>query len=259
VTGARPAGLAGSGLAGSGAAAAFVPDPAFGRIFTTSRLVRMTDVTPAGRLRLDAIARYLQEAAEDDVTDSGWDEPYDWLLRRSVVTIAGFPAHRERVTVRTFCSGTGPRWAERTTTVAGPSGDLIQARAVWVAVARQTGAPAPLSPEFLAVYGESARGRKVTARLSHPAPDPALPGRPWPVRAADLDPAGHVNNTVHWAAAEEALAGAGWLPSAAEIEYAQPILPGSEPLLVVGEHLPSGLDVWLMDGGDRLVSVRLSA
>ena len=253
--------MTGGGVTGGAVteSAAFVPDPVSGRIFATSRLVRMTDVTPSGRLRLDAVARYLQEAAEDDVTDSGWDEPYDWLLRRSVVTIAGFPAHRERVTVRTFCSGTGPRWAERTTTVSGPGGDLIQARAIWVAVASQTGAPAPLSREFLAVYGESARGRRVTARLYHDGPDPALTGRPWPVRAADLDPAGHVNNTVHWAAAEDALAGAGWLPSAAEIEYAQPILPGSEPTLVVGEHLPSGLDVWLMAGRDRLVSVRLSA
>ncbi len=253
--------MTGGGVTGGAVteSAAFVPDPVSGRIFATSRLVRMTDVTPSGRLRLDAIARYLQEAAEDDVTDSGWDEPYDWLLRRSVVTIAGFPAHRERVTVRTFCSGTGPRWAERTTTVSGPGGDLIQARAIWVAVASQTGAPAPLSREFLAVYGESAHGRKVTARLYHDGPDPALAGRPWPVRAADLDPAGHVNNTVHWAAAEDALAGVGWLPSAAEIEYAQPILPGSEPTLVVGEHLPSGLDVWLMAGRARLVSVRLSA
>ena len=41
----------------------FTADPAQGRRYTTARLVRSTDVTPDGRLRFDALARYLQEAA----------------------------------------------------------------------------------------------------------------------------------------------------------------------------------------------------
>lgn len=236
----------------------FVPDPRTGRLYRTSRLVRTTDVTASGRLRLDAIARYLQEAAEDDVTDSGWDEPYDWVLRRSVVRISGFPSHWDQVAVRTFCSGLGPRWAERTTTVADASGDVIQARAIWVAVARETGAPAALSERFRAVYGISAQDRKVSARLCLSGPGREADGRAWPVRAADFDPAGHMNNTVHWAAAEDALASVDWLPGHAEIEYAQPILPGCEPTLVSAEGAPGSLDVWLMDGDDRLVSLRLS-
>jgi acyl-ACP thioesterase len=254
---------------------AFAPDPASGRIYSTSRTVRTTDVTPAGRLRLDAVARYLQEAAEDDITDAGWDEPYDWLLRRCALTILGFSAHGDRVSLRTFCSGLGPRWAERTTTLSGANGDLIQARAVWVAVARDTGSPAPLSPEFRRVYGPSAQDRKVSARLSHPGPnvddppgradrqrpaqgaDGARSQRPWQLRASDFDTAGHVNNTVHWAAAEDALAGLDWLPASAELEYHQPILPGCEPCLVVSRS-PGGLDLWLMTGPDRLASARLT-
>lgn len=238
------------------ARAGFAPDPAAGRVYATSRTVRTTDVTAAGRLRLDAIARYLQEAAEDDVTDAGWDEPYGWLLRRCSLTIGGFPRHGDQVRLRTFCSGLGPRWAERTTTLSGGNGDLIQARAVWVAIAVDTGSPAPLSPEFRRVYGPSAQGRKVSSRLSHPGPGGG-DRRPWPLRASDFDPAGHVNNTVHWAAAEDALAGLDWLPASAELEYSQPILPGCEPCLVVS-HSPGGLDLWLMTGPDRLASARLA-
>ena len=48
--------------------APFQARPAAGRVFSTARRVRSTEVTPAGRLRLDALARYLQEAAEDDLT-----------------------------------------------------------------------------------------------------------------------------------------------------------------------------------------------
>src|SRR5215469_10579554 len=117
-------------------AAAFAPDPAAGRLFTTSRSVRSTDVIATGLLRLDAIARYLQEAAEDDVADAGWDEPYDWLLRRCVLTVRKYPAQGDLVRIRTFCSALGPRWAERTTTLSVEAADLVQATALWVAVAR---------------------------------------------------------------------------------------------------------------------------
>lgn len=235
----------------------FAADPPAGRLYHAERTVRGTDVTPAGQLRLDAIARYLQDAAEDDVAESRWDEPQDWLLRRCELVIGGYPCRGDEVRLRTFCSGLGPRWAQRTTTLSGKDGDLIQASALWVAIARQTGAPAQLSEEFRRVYGPSAQGRTVSARLTHPAPDPWLGQRPWPLRAADFDTAGHVNNAIAWAAAEDALAGLSWRPSRAESEYHRQILPGCEPGLIAC-HSPGGLDAWLVDGKDRLVSIRLA-
>lgn len=235
----------------------FVPDPPTGRVYTTARTVRSADATPSGRLRLDGLARYLQEAAEDDVADAGLDEPCDWLLRKSSVVIRGYPELGEAVALRTFCSALGPRWAERTTTVAGEQGDLIQARAVWVAVSREGGAPVPLGPGFRQVYGASSQGRVVSARLFHPAPDPASQWRPWPLRASDFDVAGHVNNAVHWAAMEDALAQVSWLPARAGIEYHRPILPACEPVLVA-DHSPGHLSAWLMTGASRLASARLT-
>jgi acyl-ACP thioesterase len=106
-------------------APAFLPDPAHGRVFGVSRPVRSTEVTPGGRLRLDALARYLQEAAEDDLADAGWQEPYDWLVRRVVLAIGGYPVHGESLRLRTFCSAIGPRWVERTTTVSRSGSDLM--------------------------------------------------------------------------------------------------------------------------------------
>ena len=233
-----------------------MPDPPRGRVFTTARVVRGTDVTPSGRLRFDALARYLQDAAEDDLTDAGWDEPYGWLLRRCVVAVREYPGGGQQVNVRTFCSATGPRWAERTTTLSGPSGDLVQARALWVAITRADGRPCPLGAAFDRLYGPSTGGRQVTARLSHPGPPPAHTGRPWPLRAADIDPAGHVNNSIHWAAVEEVLAGLAAAPVAAELEYHRPILPGQQPCLVTS-HERDETGVWLLDGAHRLASARL--
>lgn len=282
----------------------FRPEPPTGRVFAGTRPVRSTDVTPSGRFRLDALARYLQDVAEDDVAATGWQAPYGWLLRRCTVVIRGYPQSGERLRLRTFCSATGPRWAERTTTVAGPGGDLIQAVAVWVAADRATGRPCPLGEEFHRIYGEAAQGRSVSARLSLPGPESVLPdpqkagpGREWPLRASDFDMAGHVNNSVHWAALEDVIAGLGWLPASAELEYHRPIRPGCRPSLltgpeaslgsgpgadaidgpidgrtngtsgapasgraggVTGSENGRGLYVWLLDGAQRLASGQLA-
>jgi len=238
-------------------APAFRPDPPRGRVFTTTRQVRSTDVIPAGRLRLDALARYLQQAAEDDVSDAGWDGSYFWLLRRVALAIRGYPAHRERISLRTYCSATGPRWAERTTVVSGAGGDLIQSTAIWVAVSAD-GRPVPLDESFQRVYGPSTGGRRVSARLTHPGLPESAQGRTWPLRAADFDTAGHVNNAVHWAAVEDELAGLDWLPGRAELEYHRPILPGAEPELVTARE-PGELRAWLREGQQRLASAWLTA
>jgi acyl-ACP thioesterase len=236
----------------------FRADPVQGRVFTTTRQVRSTDVTPAGRLRLDSLARYLQQAAEDDVGDAGWDGPYLWLLRRVALAIRGYPAHRERISLRTYCSATGPRWAERTTTVSGADGDLIQSTAIWVAVSAGDGRPVPLDEMFQRIYGPSTGGRQVSARLSHPGLPGSAAARPWPLRAADFDTAGHVNNSIHWAAVEDELAGVDWLPGHAELEYHRPILPVAEPELV-SRPGPGELRAWLRDGPQRLASAWLTA
>ena len=67
---------------------AFAPRPEAGRVFTVSREIRSTDATSRGRLRLDALARYLQDVAEDDVADAGLRDPQFWLLRRATVSMA---------------------------------------------------------------------------------------------------------------------------------------------------------------------------
>lgn len=134
----------------------------------------------------------------------------------------------------------------------------MRATAVWAAVDPRTGRPCPLGAQFHRRYGASAGGRTVSARLSHPRP-PTRPAaaRPWPLRATDFDASGHVNNTVHWAAVQDAAAGLGWQPSAAAIEYPRPILPGQEPRLVLRQTAD---EAWarLVNGGQPLASARLA-
>jgi acyl-ACP thioesterase len=234
----------------------FTADPATGRVFTASRTVRGPDVTIDGRLRLDALARYLQEAAEGDLADARLRTGYGWVVRKCAVSVASFPRLGQRLEVRTFCSAVGPRWAERTTTLGSAAGDLVQARAVWAAVAADSGRPCPLGAEFYRVYGPSTAGRSVSVRLSHPRPAEPSAAGPWPLRATDFDASGHVNNTVYWAAVEDAVAGLGWLPGSAEIEYHRPALPGCSPRLLC-DNGPDQAWAWLLNGASPLASARL--
>jgi acyl-ACP thioesterase len=244
----------------------FATEPPQGRVFEGSRRVRATDATATGRLRLDGLARFLQDVARDDVADTGWEPPYGWLLRRCAVTVREYPPFAARVTLRTFCSGTGPRWAQRTTTAISGGGAVIQAVALWVAVDHATGQPCSLGDDFYRFYGEAAQGHRASARLELPGPDGNASARDWPTRAADLDTAGHVNNTVYFAALEDVIQESqANPPRRVLLEYNRPILPADRPALrsAVVPASPDGpgyIDAWLTDpGGEiRYASARLT-
>jgi len=197
-----------------------------------------------------------------------------WVLRRLRLVVARFPRFGDAVEVATFCSGTGALVAERRSTVSTGGEPLVEAVALWVHLDPDGLHPRPLPSGFDRVYGVAAAGRRVRARLRHPAAPPAgALSRPWRFRAADLDLAGHVNNAVYWQVVEEELAGAE--PSAdvpsqlrhraqdavlggprwghAEIEHRAPADAGEAAVLADGAMR------WIVAGGDVVATVRLGA
>ncbi|MHB8246154.1 MAG: acyl-[acyl-carrier-protein] thioesterase [Acidimicrobiales bacterium] len=232
--------------------------PTHGRVFAAEYMVRLGDVAPGRRARLDAIARYLQDVAEDDASDAGWPASIGWVLRRSALTIRRFPVLGERLRVETFCSGSAAMWAERTTTISGDAGALLQASAVWVAIDVATGRPTRLGELFERVYMPSTGGRRASARLTlgPPSDDALARSATWPLRASDFDVWRHVNNAVSWEAVEDAMEGLGWLPVRAELEHNDAITATDSPHLVRDES-EDHLNVWLVDGSRVLTSARL--
>jgi acyl-ACP thioesterase len=207
------------------ASTALLPN-AGGRVFENTRQVRLGDADATGRLRLDALARHLQDVATDDSRDSGMDhQPIVWVVRRAALAVMRWPRYLERVTYSTFCSGSGPHWAERRTRARGDGGGHVEAAVLWASLDPASGRLAPLNEAFDRVWGPAAGGRTVSARLLQPGPAADAAARPWPVRAADLDVMGHVNNAVHWQAVEDQIARSlpGRVPVAAECEYRLPI------------------------------------
>jgi acyl-ACP thioesterase len=237
-------------------ASELLPAPAAGRVFTERFRAGLGDVAPGGRVRLDAIARWLQDAAFADVIDSGLRDDGVWVVRRLRLSVARFPRFGETAEVATWCSGTGPLWAERRTSVRGDDGSAVEAVALWVHLDADGARPRPMPEGFDDVYGPSAAGRRVRARLRHPAAAPAgAVSRPWRFRAADLDLAEHVNNAVYWQALEEELVGsassdAPGEPLDAEIEHRAPGDVGEATVLREGDRL------WIADrDGDVLATL----
>jgi acyl-ACP thioesterase len=200
-----------------------VPVPEVGRVFRQTLRPGLADAAPSGRVRLDGLARWVQDLAYADVEDAGVEDESVWVVRRMRFRIERFPRFGEDVEALTFCSGYGRLWAERRVDFGSPSG-RVEITGVWVHLDPRRQLPAPLPESFDRLWAESAQGRKVKARLRHPNPNGDEVPVPWFFRQSDADIAQHVNNAAYWEPIEEHLGDPDSVD--AEIEFREPAQPG---------------------------------
>ncbi|HUA71313.1 MAG TPA: acyl-ACP thioesterase domain-containing protein [Solirubrobacteraceae bacterium] len=184
-----------------------VPWPERGRLFSERARARLADCAPTGRLRLDALARWAQDVAYADAVEAGLSRRAAWVVRRTRMRVDRFPRFGEEFTLATFCSGLGRMWAERRTsmTPVGEAAGTVEVVSLWVHLDPLSGRPTKLTADEIAMWGESAEGRTVNARLRHPSPDGVADSFRWQFRNSELDLAGHVNNAAYLTPVEEEL------------------------------------------------------
>ncbi|HEX8976690.1 MAG TPA: acyl-ACP thioesterase domain-containing protein [Solirubrobacteraceae bacterium] len=214
-----------------------------GRTFSLARRPGFADCTPSGRMRLDALACWLQDVAYADVEDAGLAAAAVWVVRRTRIRVNRFPRFGERFRCTTFCSGLGRMWAERRTDVVGEDGERpdVEAVSLWVHLDPGSWRPVPLTEDEIETYGPSVVERRVSARLRHPTPNGGPDVREtshWSFRRTECDIAAHVNNAAYWQPLEEELL-AGPEPDPgtidAEIEYRIPAQAGEHRLRSEGD------------------------
>ena len=198
--------------------------PAQGRTFTSRRRVRLSDLDGRGRVRLDALARFLQDVAIDDVQETGWRMPeHLWFIRSICVDVLA-PFERDQVVeLVTWCSGlaaiaTGRRWS-----LHGDAGGRAEVESVWIHLGPDE---RPARIDGFDIYAEATGGRSVSTKLELPDPPADAARTPWPLRATDIDRHGHMNNAVHWQAVEDRLLRHGTDPARplrAYLDYRAPI------------------------------------
>ena len=210
-----------------------------GRKFSTSRKVRLGDVTPKGRVRLDAVARYLQDIATDDSLDGNYSEPHSWVVRRTQMWVNSFPKYLDEIQLTTWCGALGSHWAERRTQIKCAGEVVIETAALWVRVDFKTMKPVALSKELTELLSSATNGRKISSRLEigRNLPDLAsnkATSQDWPIRFSDMDAVGHLNNAAYWEVLEEYLGSNSGqrAPLRATVEHHGAIDPGDKVQIV---------------------------
>jgi acyl-ACP thioesterase len=233
-----------------------IPPPLHGRTHSSRRRIRLSDVDPHGRLRLDAAARFLQDAAIDDVQETGWGMPeHLWFVRRIRIDVLSPFLDDGEVALTTWCSGVASTGAARRWSLRGDAGGRIEVDSIWIHL-DAAGSPARI--EGFGVYSEAAGERRVSTRLELPDPPADAPRASWALRATDVDRHGHVNNAVHWQAVEELLPSLDVDPREplrAELDYRRPVDLGESLELLASSA--TGL-VGFATGSDLMAVAKVS-
>ncbi len=228
----------------------YVPEPAQGRRFSIHTLVRLSDASPSSHWRLDGVARALQDAATEDWEDCGIVTDALWLARRTSFRRVGpWPVIYDRLKLTTFCAGVGAAWAERRTNVYVDEKLVIEASSLWVPVDPR-GFPVRIPRTFYEIFGEAMGDRRVSGRVPVTAPPPEASKRPWPLRRADLDVIGHVNNAAVWQAVAEVFD--------APVESVDVIHHGPVEEGHVVELVKSATQMWLLVDGEVRVAASVT-
>jgi acyl-ACP thioesterase len=214
------------------------------RRFTSRRRISLSDTDATGRLRLDAIARYLQDLASEDWLDAGFDhDSHVWVVRRTELTVHEPFRPEDWVAGETWCSGVAGSAASRRYSIRGEAGGRVEAESIWIHLDHDL-RPKRLGAEFLEIYGASAAGRRAQTRFTLPPPG-ELDREPWSFRATDVDRLGHINNAAYWVAVEDRWGARLGGPVRAALEYRQPIDLGEPVELLEGREM-----LWLMVGDE---------
>jgi acyl-ACP thioesterase len=217
---------------------ALVPQPPSGRTFRVVYKIRLSDTDATGRLRLDAVARFLQDAAIDDVEETGWGAPeHLWVLRSiRVDVLAPFLADQE-ASIVTWGSSFSALAAGRRWSLTGDAGGSIEVDSTWIHLGPDA-RPARIGTGFDG-YEEAAQGRVASTRLTLVPPPADVQRTAWPLRATDVDRMGHVNNAAYWAAVEQRFAEHDLDPRGplrARLDYRHPIDLGESVELAETVH-----------------------
>ena len=215
------------------------------RKFITSRRVRVSDSGTDGVIRIDAIARYLQDVGFDDTNDIGVCDGGTWVARTIQIDFPKkefWPKRNEVVNIQTYCGGYGSAFAQRNVEVSTKASP-ISASTIWVHI-DERGKPAKIPDWLKSAYPNA---RKISSpKLSIlPQMEGEISEINFQLRQKDLDVNGHVNNAVFFEALIDI---AGFIeakdPCRVIMEYVKPVDVGEKIRLSVKKKI-DGFEAWL--------------
>ncbi|MGW4534651.1 acyl-[acyl-carrier-protein] thioesterase [Nocardia sp. NPDC004340] len=227
--------------------APLAPVPGSGHIFDVDRRLSTVDMDENRKMRIDGIARHLQDAGVDHLMHIGSLESHPhWIVRRTVIDVLRPIAWPTRLRVRRWCSGVSPRWCTMRVRIDSEAGGLVDTEGFWIHVNKATMSPSRLTDEFFELMATTTDDHRLRWRQWLDAPAPAADGTRYTFRRADTDHFRHITNTAYWHAVHEFAADAPGLtrgPHRYILEYNKPIRFG-EPLDIHAVDAPGALTLW---------------
>ena len=185
--------------------------PEHARYRDESRSVRFDECSRAGTMRAAAVLRHAQDLAwqHSETLEYGrsWYESrgVGWVVRSVDLLIDEPPHSNEAMTGTTALVGFRHVMARRRTRLFGSAGRVIADATIDWVMTDQNGRPVRFPAEFesfVAEVGATFTPEKIPAEPTGDAPGVTVTV---PLRVADFDPLGHVNNAAWLEIAEEAL------------------------------------------------------
>lgn len=244
------------------------------RFFEAAYRVRTGDVDQDMRVRLDSVARYLQDVANDNIeaTDFWRSDPF-WIVRRTVVDVIRPFSWPATVTAQRWCGALSTRWtnmrvrltAAHETNLFNPEpreDGLIETEAFWILVNDQ-GFPTRLTDEAFEMLSSMTDEHRLRWKAMNPEKAPeqgSEPDREHVLRAVDYDPFKHLNNAAYLAVLEDEVLAHPELidgPHRMVIEYLRPVVPGSR-ITVRRLREDDRLTLWLLLGEEKTVAATIA-
>jgi len=209
--------------------------PDTGYVYRTSWRVATGDVGDDLNLRLDGVARYIQEVGAENLVDAGEAEEHPhWLVQRTVIDVIEPIAFPNEVTFSRWCSALSLRWCTMRVDLVGSDGGRIETEGFWIAMNAKTLTPQRATDSLLERFGTTTTEHRLKWRPWLKNPDTIDESAPFALRRTDIDLFEHVTNTAYWHAVHEIMAIAPEVctpPYRAVIEYRKPIKYGEDVVL----------------------------
>lgn len=211
------------------------------------------DIDEHLQLRLDGVARYIQEAGMENLVDAGEAEAHPhWIVNRTVIDVKAPVEFPSTVTLSRWCSALSTRWCTMRVDLVGSAGGLIETEGFWIAINKDTLTPMRVSDSLVEKFASTADEHRLKWRpwLAHAAPRDDV--RAFSLRRTDIDVFQHVTNTAYWHAVHEVMALYPEVcapPYRAVIEYRRPIRYG-EDVAIATERTDDQVRMALLVGGD---------
>ncbi len=229
------------------------PLPGHGYVYRTSARLLTSDIDADLRLRLDGVARNIQEVGAEHLNDSGYADVHPhWIVQRTVIDVLEPIELPNQITYRRWCSGISNRWCAMRVRLDGDDGGRIETEGFWINMNKSTSMPSLIAEDLFARFATTTEDTRLKWRPW--LPGPAEPERvtPFALRHTDIDLFRHVNNTVYWHGVHEVMA---LYPDLvgdthrAVVEYRKPIQP-AESVTIASAADDDAVRLWFVVAGE---------